>query len=306
MRLATRGGLSATSRWTDGPRTFTLLLLPAVVALGALTGVPLVAAFWTSLQRWDLGTADPPRFLAAQNYSTLLSDAAFWKAAGLTAYQVIGTVVIQVCLGIALALLLSRRFRGSGLARALYLVPMMSTPVVVGLLWRMLLNTDSGAVNGLLGLIGIGKVDWLGSQTLAMPSVILTDVWLSTPFVVIIITAGLQSIPVEVIEAARVDGASPWQRLVYVLLPMIRPLIVLAVLFRTMDAVKRFDSIYVLTGGGPGNATETLDLHAFFYAFQYLDAGKGAAIAMIMLVIIMVISSFLLRFVNPPDQSTRG
>jgi multiple sugar transport system permease protein len=290
---------SATS-WTDGPRTDLLLLAPAFVGLLALTGLPLVGALWTSLQAWDLGTSTAPQFIGLENFRSLATDGAFWKAAGLTAYQVLGTVTVQLVVGVLMALLLSRRLRGAGLLRALYLLPMMSTPVVVGLLWKMLLNTDSGAVNQLIGVLGLGPVDWLGDPRLAMPSIIGTDVWLSTPFVVIIVTAGLQSIPGETLEAATVDGASAWQRLRFIILPMIRPMIVLAVLFRTMDAIKRFDTIYVMTGGGPGNATETLDLHAFFYSFQYLDAGKGAAVAMIMLAIIMTVSAVLLRFVRPP------
>ncbi len=295
-RRSSRGGLS----WTDGPRTDLLLLGPAFLGLLTLTGLPLVGALWTSLHAWDLGTSDAPRFIGVENFRALMTTPAFWKAAGLTGYQVVGTVTVQLVVGVLIALLLSRKLRAAGLLRALYLLPMMSTPVVVGLLWKMLLNTDSGVVNQLLGALGVGPIDWLGDARLAMPSVIATDVWLSTPFVVIIVTAGLQSIPRETLESAIVDGASAWQRLRYIILPIIRPMIVLAVLFRTMDAIKRFDTIYVMTGGGPGNATETLDLHAFFYSFQYLDAGKGAAVAMIMLAIIMTVSSVLLRFVRPP------
>lgn len=283
----------------DGPGVFTVMLAPTFLILVLITGIPLAVSVWTSLQDWNKGSGIPAKFTGVDNYLELAQDPAFWKAMGLTAYQVGGTVILQLILGLAIALLLSRTFRGVGLLRSLYLIPMMSTPVVVGLIWKMLLNTQNGMVNYLLGLIGVGPVDWLGSSTWAMPSVILTDLWLSTPFVVVILIAALQSVPSEVMEAAQVDGASAWQRLVYVILPIIRPMIMLAVLFRTMDAIKRFDTIYVMTGGGPGNATETLDLHAFFYAFTYLDVGKGAAVAMVMLVLVMAISSLLLRTIRP-------
>ena len=275
------------------------MLAPTFLILVLITGIPLAVSVWTSLQDWNKGSGIPAKFTGVDNYLELAQDPAFWKAMGLTAYQVGGTVILQLILGLAIALLLSRTFRGVGLLRSLYLIPMMSTPVVVGLIWKMLLNTQNGMFNYLLGLIGLGPVDWLGSSTWAMPSVILTDLWLSTPFVVVILIAALQSVPSEVMEAAQVDGASAWQRLVYVILPIIRPMIMLAVLFRTMDAIKRFDTIYVMTGGGPGNATETLDLHAFFYAFTYLDVGKGAAVAMVMLVLVMAISSLLLRTIRP-------
>lgn len=295
-RTSARRGLR---RGSDGPGVFTALLAPTFILLLLITGVPLVVSLWTSLQEWNRGSAVAPRFVGLDNFVELAQDSAFWKAVALTGYQVGATVILQLVLGLGIALLLSRTFRGVGLLRSIYLLPMMSTPVVVGLIWKMLLNTDNGMVNYLLGLVGISPINWLGSATWAMPSVVLTDLWLSTPFVVVILIAALQSVPKEVLEAAEVDGATRWQRLIYVIVPIIKPMILLAALFRTMDAIKRFDTIYVMTGGGPGNATETLDLHAFFYAFTYLDVGKGAAVAMVMLAIVMVISSLLLRLMRP-------
>lgn len=289
----------------DGDGAFYLLIVPPFLILFLLTAVPLVSLLWTSTQEWHRASPAPPEFIGLRNFGELAQDGAFWKAAGLTAYQVGGTVVLQLVFGLAIALLLSRTFRGVGAARALYLVPMMCAPVVVGIMWRLLLQTDGGPVNDLLGHVGIGPVDFLGDPRLAMPSVIGTDLWLSTPFVVVILLAALQAVPHEVVEAARVDGASPWQMLRWIILPIIKPMILLATLFRTMDAIKRFDTIYVMTGGGPGNATETLDLHAFAYAFTYLDVGKGAAVAVVMLAIIVVISSLLLRAIDPTNGTAR-
>lgn len=289
------------SRKQGETAAFSLLIGPPFVVLFLITAVPLAISLYTSLLDWNRADPNGATFVGLANFQELLTDGAFWKSVGLTGYQVVGTVTLQLMVGIPLALLLSREFRGAKVIRSLYLLPMMSTPVVVGLMWKMLLSTDSGVVNYLLGRIGLGPFDFLGSSALAMPSIIGTDVWLSTPFVVIILIAGLQSLSQEVLEASRVDGAGPWQQFRLIILPMIRPMIMLAVLFRTMDAIKRFDTIYVMTGGGPGNATETLDLHAYFYAFTYLEVGKGAAVATIMLGIIVGVSSLLLRFVRPSD-----
>lgn len=288
-------------RATDGDGAFLVLIAPAFILLFAITVVPLVMLLWTSLQEWNRASPDGPTMVWFGNYTDLLTNARFWKAASLTAYQVGGTVSVQLILGLAIALLFCRRLPGINVARSAYLVPMMCTPVVVGLMWKMMLQTDHGPINTALRAIGLPGPDWLGDQRLAMPSIILADVWLSTPFVVIILVAGLQSVPAEIIEAARVDGASSWQILRRITIPVIKPMIVLAVLFRTMDAIKRFDTIYIMTGGGPGNATETLDLHAFAYAFTYLDVGTGAAVATLMLGLIIIVSALLLRLM-PNDN----
>jgi multiple sugar transport system permease protein len=280
---------------TDGNLTWFLLIGPPFAVLFLLTAVPLVLSLYTALLDWNLADPDGAVFVGLQNFIDLAGDQAFWHAMGLTAYQVVATVSVQLVLGLVIALLLAQNFRGAGFLRSVYLIPMMTTPVVVGLLWRMLYNTDSGAINAALGLVGIPPVDWLGNAALAMPSVIIADVWLSTPFVVVILLAGLRSIPTEVYEAGQVDGASGWRMFWHITLPLLRPMILLALLFRVMDAIRRFDTIYVMTGGGPGNATETLDLFGYFNAFTYLEVGKGAAIATVMLVIIFLVSLPLLR-----------
>jgi len=293
---------SSGSRWSstgilkkDNNSTWFLLIGPPFVILFLLTAVPLVLSLYTALLDWNLADPAGATFVWFGNFVELAGDPGFWNAIGLTAYQVIVTVTIQVAFGLAIALLLSQDFRGAGFLRSVYLIPMMTTPVVVGLLWRMLYNTDSGAINGALALFGIPPVNWLGDAALAMPSVIAADVWLSTPFVVVILLAGLRSIPSEVYEAAQMDGASGWGMFWHITLPLLRPMIMLALLFRIMDAIRRFDTIYVMTGGGPGNATETLDLFGYFNAFTYLEVGKGAAVATIMLLIIFAVSFPILR-----------
>lgn len=288
-------------RGRDDRYTWWILIGPPFVLLFLLTVVPLVLSLYTSLLDWNLGDPAGAAFVGLQNFIDLFTDGAFWHAIGLTAYQVIVTVVLQLAIGAVIALLLNQDFRGAKILRSLYIIPMMTTPVVVGLLWKMLYNTDSGMINWLLSLVGIGPVDWLGNSATAMPAVIGADVWLSTPFVVVILLAGLGSVPPEVYEAAKVDGASGWRTFWHVTLPLLKPMIFLAVLFRVMDALRRFDTIYIMTGGGPGNATETLDLHAYFYAFNYLEVGKGAAVATVLLLIIFCGSFFTLRSIQRAD-----
>ncbi|QWT24163.1 sugar ABC transporter permease [Subtercola sp. PAMC28395] len=282
----------------DDNTTWYLLIGVPFALLFLLTAVPLALSLYTSLLDWNLGDPAGATFVGLQNFLDLMVDGAFWHALLLTAYQVIVTVVVQVSLGTCIALLLSQEFKGAQFLRSVYLIPMMTTPVVVGLMWRMLFNTDSGMVNYLLSLVGIGPVNWLGDAATAMPAVIGSDVWLSTPFVVVILLAGLRSIPGEVFEAGQVDGAGGFRMFWNITLPLLKPMILLAVLFRTMDAIRRFDTIYVMTGGGPGNSTETLDLFAYFNAFTYLEVGKGAAIATVMLIIIFLISFPILRTIQ--------
>lgn len=285
----------------DDNSTWYLLIGVPFALLFLLTAVPLAVSIYTSLLDWNLGDPAGATFVGVQNFIDLATDGAFWHAILLTGYQVVVTVVVQVTLGTAIALLLAQDFRGAQFLRSVYLIPMMTTPVVVGLMWRMLYNTDSGMINYLLSVVGIEPVNWLGNAATAMPAVIASDVWLSTPFVVVIMLAGLRSIPGEVYEAAQMDGATGWRLFWNITLPLLKPMIMLAVLFRTMDAIRRFDTIYVMTGGGPGNATETLDLFAYFNAFSYLEVGKGAAIAMVMLLIIFVVSLPILRNIQKAD-----
>lgn len=280
--------------FNDSERIYKLLVIIPFGILFILTALPLFVTFITSFFGWYLGDVTGAKFIGFGNYKRMFADPTFWNSIGKTAYQVIGTVSGQMVLGMGIALLLSRKFRGVGLLRSLYIIPMMITPVVAGLLWRILFNPDSGAINYYLSLIGIHGPNWLGDPRTAMPSIILTDLWFSTPFVGIILLAGILSIPTEIFEAARVDGASPTKIFWNITLPLLRPMIFLALLFRLMDAMKRFDSIYVMTGGGPGNSTETLDLHVYFAAFENLQVGYSAAMGCVLLVLILGVSLIVL------------
>lgn len=284
--------------WDSNVWFYTLLIGPPFLVLFLLTAGPLIFSVGIGFYDWNLAKPNSRAFIGLDNFVNMVQDAKFWKATWLTVYQVSVTVIGQVILGMAIALLLYREFKGVKILRSIYMIPMMATPIVVGLVWRMLYSTDAGVFNYWLGKLGIPAINWLGSPSWAMPSVIITDWWMSTPFVTIIILAGLQGMSHEPVEAAYIDGANKWQTFRMVILPLMKPIILLAVLFRTMDAIRRFDTIYVMTSGGPGNATETLNLHAYFHAFNYLNVGYSSALSSVMLIVIFVSSLLILRSIQ--------
>jgi multiple sugar transport system permease protein len=275
--------------------TFALLVGPPFFILVLLTIVPLFFTLGTSFTSWNLVKPGSLQFNGLQNYWKMINDPTFWVVVGNTVYQVVGTVAGQLIIGMICAYILSRPVRGMGALRSLYIIPMMMTPIVVGMMWRMLLNAEFGVVNYILSLFGVIGPNWLGDPTWAMPSVIMTDWWLSTPFVTMIFVAGIQSMPIEPFEAAAIDGANKFQVFTLISLPLLKPMIYLAALFRTMDAIKRFDTIYVLTSGGPGMATETMNLHSYFHAFGYLNLGYSAALSILMMLISFAAASIFLR-----------
>ena len=278
---------------------FLILIGPPFLIIFLLTIVPFSYSMFLSTWKMNFAMPGADKFIWLGNFRYMLThDPYFWTIMRNTAVQVFGTVSLQVVIGLFLALLFSRATRGMNIARSLLMLPMMATPVVIGVIWRFMVNPDFGIVNYVLSLLKIPGPDWLGKPGLAMTTIIAADVWLSTPFVTIIIIAGISSLPREPFEAATVDGASAWQSFVYVTLPLLAPVIWVAVMFRLIDAFKRFDSIYIMTAGGPGNSTETLNLYAYNNAFTNLDTGYGSALAMSLFMVIAVISVFTIRRVQ--------
>ncbi|GAA3401096.1 carbohydrate ABC transporter permease [Paenibacillus hodogayensis] len=271
-----------------------LLIAPAFIILLVLSMGPLLHSLYTGMFDWNM-SKPTKTFVGFGNYKEILQDTFFWNALLNTLYQVVGTVGIQLLVGLVIALLLNRTFKGVKVLRSLYLLPMMTTPIVVGLVWRMLFNPELGMINYYLGKIGITGPNWLGDPGWAMPSIILSDVWLSTPFLTMILLAGLQTLPADPYESAELDGANRFQMFWYVTLPLLKPYIYMALLFRMMDAIKRFDTIYIMTGGGPGNKTETLNIYIYHQAFEFLKTGYAAALSNVMLVIILLVSVYFLR-----------
>ncbi|MEP7209112.1 MAG: sugar ABC transporter permease [Casimicrobiaceae bacterium] len=278
-------------------RRFALLLfLPALLVLVVTTTAPLVYLAWTSLQHLDLGMPWSRGFAGADNFVKMSGDPRFWNSLILTVIYTTSTVVLQVTIGLALALLVLRIPKGQGVARIAAILPIVLAPVVVGLFWRTLvLAPDFGLVDLVTRAMGLGSHNWLGDPQLALISVIAIHTWQWTPFAFLVILASLASLPPDVYEAARIDRASPFQRFVHITLPLIRPAIVVVIIMRMMIALSAFAAIYAATGGGPGTSTEILNLYAYRTSFAELNLGYGASLAMILLGITLAVSFLLFR-----------
>jgi len=279
---------------TDKTWFYILLGVPFAFLL-LVTVVPLVFSLGVSFFKWNLAVPGSLKFIGISNYLKIITSDIFWNSVFNTFSMVVASVSLQLFIGMIMALLLTRKIKSVKLLRSLYLIPMMTTPIVVGLTWRILFSADFGFINYLLSLFGIQSINWLGNPLLAMPSLIITDIWRSTPFVTMIFIAGLQSLPNDIYEAAKVDGAKSYESFKFITLPLMKPFIWLAILFRVMDVIRKFDTIYVMTGGGPGRATETLNMFAYFQAFECLNIGYGSGLAMLMLFVIFMLRILILR-----------
>ena len=273
-----------------------LLLAPTVAVLLALTIYPLIYSVKISFQ----SNSGAPTF---QNFTRLVSDQFFLSALAHTFVYAAIALTIEFLLGLALAMLLHGAIRGRNLFRALLLVPLMLPPVVVGVIWRLMLNSNFGALNGTLKRFGFNTeaLTWTASPKLGMAAVIIADVWQWTPFMFLILLAGLQAIPQEPYEAALVDGSTPWQTFRYVTLPLLKPAILIALLLRTMDLLRVFDHIFILTEGGPGFATETLSLYIYRTAFRFSNFGYAAAMSFVLLLLTNLISVAYIRMLRAQD-----
>ena len=263
-----------------------LFLLPVLGYLLAFVIFPTIYTWKMSFSTYGLGVN---KFVGLKNYIYLAHDPTFVQALLNTLYLVCAAVAIELVIGFAIALLLNRQFRGKSLVFWFILLPMIVAPVVVGLAFRVLYDPTLGLVNHLLSLIGITGPEWLTTARLAMPSIILIDVWQWTPFMVLLLMAGLQYIPKSIIEAARVDGATKWNLFRYITLPQMKNFIVIAVIFRAMDCFNNtFAQIFMTTRGGPGHATETLPIYAYRTAFVFIKFGRAAAMSMMLFFVILL------------------
>lgn len=277
------------------------LCLPALLTLAAVALFPLIWTAWESLHVHDLRMPWRGRpWVGVANYLEALADARFLGALAHTAFFVVVSVALELVLGLALALALHGAFRGRGLARTAALLPWAIPTVIAALVWRFLFEGPTGVVNGLM--IGLGLTDaplvWFADATLAWVPIVLADVWKTTPFVALLLLAGLQNIDPELYESARVDGAGPVQRFLHVTLPLLRPAILVALVFRTLDAFRVFDLIFVLTGGGPGTATEPLAVYTFNTLLQDLRFGFGSALSIIVFFVTFVLAWVYVRLVG--------
>lgn len=276
-------------------RRFALaLFLPAFVLLVATTTLPLIYLLWSSTQRIDLTMPWMSGTAGLENYAKLGGDTRFWQSLKLTLIYTGTTVVLQVLIGLGLALLVLQVRAGQAILRIGAILPIVLAPVVAGLFWRSLvLAPDFGILDFLTGALGLGSYNWLGDPQLALVSVIAIHTWQWTPFAFLVLLASLAALPPDLYEAARLDRAGPWQRFRHITLPLIRPAIVIVVILRMVTALSAFAAIFAATGGGPGSATEILNLYAYRLSFTELNIGYGAAVAAVLLLITLSVAFFL-------------
>ena len=265
-------------------------LAPAAAALALVTAYPLALVVWLSLRK-RLLVSGVSEFVGLDNYTRLWTDDRFWNAFYNTAYFTAASVAAELALGLSLAVLINRAFAGRGFIRAVIMIPWAIPTVVSARMWEWMYNADFGVFNYLLGT----QINWLGSPAWAMNAAVLMDVWKTTPFVTILMMAGLSGIPEDLYKAAREDGASGWVIFRRVTLPMLVPAILVTLIFRTIDAFRVFDAIYVLTGGGPANGTETLSIYAYKTLFQTLSFGYGSTISVTVFFLVGLITTLYAR-----------
>jgi ABC-type sugar transport system permease subunit len=282
----------------DERRVAWTLVTPALATILLVALFPLAWTLWESLHQHDLRMPWLGRpFVWLGNYLAIARDARFWDALGHTAFFAVVTVSLELVLGLALALAMNRALRLRGLLRATILVPWSIPTVIAALLWRFIFDSQAGIANAVL--VDVNLLDqpivWFVKSTTAWVPVILADVWKTTPFVALLLLAGLQSIDAELYEAASTDGASAWWQLRHITIPLLKPAILVALIFRTLDAFRVFDLIYVLTGGGPGTSTEPVALYTFNVLLQNLEFGYGAALSVIVFLITFLLALLYIR-----------
>jgi multiple sugar transport system permease protein len=269
---------------------------PAVLLVAAIIAYPIAYTVWMSLQEWLASSLTAPRFIGAGNYRRiLLADPRFRDAVLRTVYFTALAVAAETVLGVAMALVFNREFWGRGLLRTLAILPMVATPTAIGLVFVMMYHPTLGVANYLLTVVGLPPFTWTYSSATALYAVALVDVWQWTPLIMLIVLAGLASLPREPYEAAHLDGASTLRAFWHITLPLLRPAIVVAVLFRAIDALKTFDIIYIITQGGPANATETINILLFNQAFSYFDMGYASSMAVALFAVVMGASLILIK-----------
>ena len=270
-------------------------MVPAALLLGAVLAYPIFYTIEISFARFDLATFSAKEWVGWRNYAHVLSDYRFWDSMKVTLIYLVFALPLQIVLGFSIAFLINAEWRGRSVVRALFLIPMVVAPVVAGGLWRMILDPLWGMANYALGLFGVGPLDWFGDATLAMAALVIIDTWRWTPFVVLTATAALLSLPRDIFEAAEIDGANWWSKLWSITLPLLVPIIAATFVVRWLGAVKMFDIALAATYGGPGGATNVINLFIYEEAFRSLHFAESAAMAVVVLVITMILTAIFLR-----------
>jgi len=289
-------------------RTGWMLLIPALIFLLLVFAYPILRAFWLSLFTQNLGTQLKLVFSGLDNYGRMINDGRFWQSLWNTSVFTTASVLLELIIGMGVALILNQSFRGRGVVRTIALLPWALPTALMGLAWAWIFNDQYGIVNDILlrlGLIETG-ISWLGDPTLAMIAVVLADVWKTTPFIALLLLAGLQSISSDLYEAHSIDGATAWQSFWKITVPLLLPQIVIALLFRFAQAFGIFDLIQVMTGGGPAGATETVSLYIYGTVMRYLDFGYGAALVVVTFLLLVAAVAIAAYFLSRARANAAG
>jgi multiple sugar transport system permease protein len=284
-------------KWIDDHLSY-FFTLPTIILVLAMIGFPLAYTLTLSFYDWGMSNITPMRWIGLENYRSLLFDERFLLAVSRTFAFTGLALVVELVLGVGIALFLSRGFAGKNLVKTLFLLPMVATPVAIGLIWTLIYEPTIGIANFILTKLGLQPLVWLGSQATALPSLVVIDIWQWTPMIMLITLAGITALPAEPFESAKVDGASPWQILWKITIKLLRPTIWVAVLLRLIDVLKTFDIIYSTTQGGPGYATETMNILSFRYAFEYFQFGKASASLVLFFAFVLTIAGIFIRLKN--------
>jgi multiple sugar transport system permease protein len=262
---------------------------------------PTIYSLWLAFHNYTLYRPDAASFSGFDNFTDLFGDQVFRRSIFVTLIFAAASVALEFVLGLFIAVLLDRKMVGVGVLRTLLIVPVLISPVGMGLTFRYILAPSYGLLNYFLGQMGLPTGDWIVSTTWALPVVILVDVWQWTPFIALVLLSGMQGVSEEVVEAAELDGLSEFQKLTKIVLPMIKPIILVVVLIRIIDAIRSFDLVYVLTHGGPGSSTELLSIFSYVRGFTSGDMGSAAAIAWVTVIIVNILVSFFLRALSKTE-----
>jgi multiple sugar transport system permease protein len=270
-------------------------LLPALVYLMLMAILPLVWTLSLSLTKWHANIMPSPEWVGLDNYKYFLfENPRFWRDLGFTSMYVGISVTGELILGLILAFLLSHKFKGRNFFRVIYLIPMACPPIAVAFLWRMMLHPDIGVINTMLKYIGLSAVKWTTSANMAPFTIIMVDIWEWTPFMFLALLAAFQSLPIELYQAAAVDGANSWQMFANITLPLVAPVIVTISLIRAIDAFKLFELVFGITGAGPGSATESLSFYIYVIGMKWFKLGRGSAASWLFLIILLVLALVLI------------
>ncbi len=267
-------------------------VVPAAVAVLGTILFPWAFTLYVSAFDWRLGS--PREFVGFANYAKLFTDERFGLAMLRTLYYTALSVVFPLILGLAAALIFNQKFPLRGLARTIFILPMMATPVAVALVWTMMFHPQLGVLNWLLQQVGIPPSMWVYHADSVIPTLVLVEVWHWTPLVMLLLLGGLAALPIDPYEAAKIDGATPWQTFRYITLPLLAPYLVVALIIRTIDALKAFDTIYVITQGGPGSASETINIYLYLQAFAFYNMGYASAVVVVFFALILTLAALLM------------